>query len=150
MVKHRELENFGPYIGKDVYLEIKGGVPLVPKRREIAIKAKIIDVNEINVEKKTITIEIPLKNISSLGLHPLRHRGRKRVGLWFREALEKLKGFNVIEDPEGAVEKLNDCDKILLRRLLDPSKEELKAAQQIIGSDFTKRIINRVLKEIKK
>ena len=150
MGKYRELENFGPHIGKYVYLEIKGGVPLVPKRREIAIKAKIIDVNEINVEKKTITIEIPLKNISTLSLGPIRHRGRKRVGLWFKEALERLKSFNVIEDPEGAVEKLDDGDKIVLRRLRHPSKEELKTAQQIVGLDFTKPVIDRVLKKIGK
>ena len=150
MGKQRELENFGPYVGKYVYLEIKGGVPLVAKRREIAVKAKVVDVDEINVEKKTITIEIPLKNITSLSFSPLRPRGRKRVGLWFKEALEKFKSFNVIEDPEGAAEKLNDGDKIVLGRLRHPSKEELKVIQQILGPDFTKQIINRLLRGIRK
>jgi hypothetical protein len=151
MKKHRELEGLGFNIGKNVYLDIRGGVPPIPTRREIVVKAKIIDVNEFNVEKNTITIEIPLKNIAGLRFsRSHKRRGRKIVSSSFKETLERLKSFNVIEDPEGAVEKLNDGDKIILNRLRDPNKEELRVAQQIIGPGLTKRVINKVLKEIKK
>ena len=72
--KHKELEALGYYVDKEVYMEIEGETPLIPERRAIALKGKIINVQEFNVDQKTITIEIPLSHITTLSEHPIQSR----------------------------------------------------------------------------
>ncbi len=69
--KPRDLEGLGHLTGKDVYMELRGEEPLCPERREIYLKGKMIDSNEANVNKKTITIEIPLSHLASISKTPI-------------------------------------------------------------------------------
>lgn len=75
-VKLREptLELLGGLVGKTTYMELAGEEPLVPERREIALRGKIVAVDEY--DKKTITIEIPLGNVTSLCEGPISYEER--------------------------------------------------------------------------
>lgn len=72
MRKHRELEGLSWFIGKDVHMELRGGTPLLRSRREIFLKGKIVDVTVDRVDKKTVTIEIPLIHVATVSEKPIK------------------------------------------------------------------------------
>ena len=76
-----ELECLGYFVGRDVYMELKGGDPTIPDRREIALKGKVVDVKEFNVEQRTITVEIPIANVASLSESPITVEQHREAGV---------------------------------------------------------------------
>ena len=73
-LKEPTLSLLGGDVGKTMYIELTGEEPLVPERREIALRGKIVAVDEY--DKKTITIEIPLGNVASLCEGPISYKER--------------------------------------------------------------------------
>ena len=66
----RNLEGLGAFIGEQVYMELRGEEPLLPDRREIAIKGTIVDVDEFS-ENPVITIQISLSHLATLSRCPI-------------------------------------------------------------------------------
>ena len=58
-------------------MEIAGEEPLLPKRREIAIKGKILGVDYTS-DDKTITIQIPLENLKTVSPSPISQAQRAK------------------------------------------------------------------------
>lgn len=75
--KHRDLECLGNYVGKEAFLELRGGTPVLRSRREIALQGRVVSVSEFNVARKTITLEIPLEHLATISDSPIT-RAQKR------------------------------------------------------------------------
>jgi hypothetical protein len=69
MERRRTLECLGSLVGSEFTVEIEGEEPLLPERRAIVLKAKIIAVDEVS-DQKTITLQIPLEHIAGVTIKP--------------------------------------------------------------------------------
>ncbi len=70
VAKPRDLECLGPFVGKRMFMELRGETPLIPERREIALSGTIVAVDELSPEK-TVTIKIPLSHLATLSEKPI-------------------------------------------------------------------------------
>lgn len=71
--KHKMLEGLGCYVGKTMFLELRGGTPLVRSRREIALEGRVIAFSA-----GKITLEICLEDLASISEVPITRAQRRK------------------------------------------------------------------------
>src|SRR3989338_9355821 len=72
---HKNLEGLQPYVGQEVFVEIRGGTPVVPSRREIALDS----VRMVSADRDTVTLQIPIQYISTISGEPITMAQRRRA-----------------------------------------------------------------------